>query len=183
MHRGSRPGGWAAPEPARPNRRAHRAMLEGAPAACSRSGSARCRFPGPSGRLDRVKLAGEVQPGISAASSQAVSGGSDGAGAGGPVAAGARKMCPGKMCPGLTIPQHSRAWPAEGSESGRAYLTKYLMPFRPVWCGLRKTKCLLSSSPGRPLVACAVQRRRFPVGANPTRPTRSSRKQPEQSWR
>ena len=30
---------------------------------------------------------------------------------------------------------------------------------------------------------CAVQRRRFPVGASPTRRTRSRRKQPEQSWR
>jgi ketosteroid isomerase-like protein len=30
---------------------------------------------------------------------------------------------------------------------------------------------------------CAVTRRRFPVGASPTRPDRSSRKQPEQSWR
>jgi trehalose 6-phosphate synthase len=31
--------------------------------------------------------------------------------------------------------------------------------------------------------ACAVIRRRFPVGASPTRRTRSSRKQSEQSWR
>ena len=34
-----------------------------------------------------------------------------------------------------------------------------------------------------PFMACAVTRRRFPVGANPTRRTRSSRKQSEQSWR
>ncbi len=33
------------------------------------------------------------------------------------------------------------------------------------------------------LSTCAVQRRRFPVGASPTRRTRSRRKQPEQSWR
>ena len=33
------------------------------------------------------------------------------------------------------------------------------------------------------LLVCAVTRRRFPVGANPTRRTRSSRKQSEQSWR
>jgi hypothetical protein len=31
------------------------------------------------------------------------------------------------------------------------------------------------------LSMCAVQRRRFPVGESPTRPTRSSRKQPERS--
>jgi hypothetical protein len=30
---------------------------------------------------------------------------------------------------------------------------------------------------------CAVTRRRFPVGASPTRRHRSSRKQPEQAWR
>ena len=34
-----------------------------------------------------------------------------------------------------------------------------------------------------PLTTCAVQRRRFPVGESPTRPTRSSRKQPERSLR
>ena len=33
-----------------------------------------------------------------------------------------------------------------------------------------------------PLYVCAVTRRRFPVGASPTG-NRSSRKQPEQSWR
>ena len=31
--------------------------------------------------------------------------------------------------------------------------------------------------------ACAVQRRRFPVGASPTRRHRSRRKRSEQSWR
>src|SRR6185437_15077841 len=34
-----------------------------------------------------------------------------------------------------------------------------------------------------PLGGCAVTRRRFPVGARPTRRHRSSRKQPEQAWR
>jgi hypothetical protein len=58
------------------------------------------------------------------------------------------------------VPQHSRAWPAEGSESGRVDIINYLVPLRPVWGGLRKTKCLLSSSAGRPLVAhCAILRR------------------------
>jgi hypothetical protein len=54
------------------------------------------------------------------------------------------------------VPQHSRAWPAEGSESGRVDIINYLVPLRPVWGGLRKTKCLLSSSAGRPLVAHRV---------------------------
>jgi hypothetical protein len=34
-----------------------------------------------------------------------------------------------------------------------------------------------------PQRVCAVTRRRFPVGASPTRRFRSSRKQSEQSWR
>src|SRR5216684_4812722 len=39
----------------------------------------------------------------------------------------------------------------------------------------------VQSEKGRLLLACAVQRRRFPVGENPG--NRSSRKQSEQSWR
>ena len=39
------------------------------------------------------------------------------------------------------------AWTAEGSESGRTDLTKYLTPLRQLGVGLRKTKCLLSSGP------------------------------------
>ena len=34
-----------------------------------------------------------------------------------------------------------------------------------------------------PILACAVQRRRFPVGESPTRQFCSGRKQSEQSWR
>jgi hypothetical protein len=42
----------------------------------------------------------------------------------------------------------------------------------------------LIRAPGERLEsACAVKRRRFPVGARPTRRNRSSRKQSEQSWR
>ena len=40
-----------------------------------------------------------------------------------------------------------------------------------------------ASTVGWPLSACAVARRRFPVGASPTRRIRSSRKRSEQSWR
>src|ERR1700757_3146593 len=40
-----------------------------------------------------------------------------------------------------------------------------------------------SGAPKRPESACAVKRRRFPVGVRPTRRFRSSRKRSEQSWR
>ena len=43
--------------------------------------------------------------------------------------------------------------------------------------------CWSPRQPPSQLSTCAVQRRRFPVGESPTRPTRSSRKQPERSWR
>jgi hypothetical protein len=49
--------------------------------------------------------------------------------------------------------------------------------------GPRINKTYLSFEQEFPLWGCAVTRRRFPVGARPTRRNRSSRKQPEQAWR